>query len=124
MNKVILTGRLTADIEVKGKDSKYANFTLAVRDGRDADGEPLTQFIRCVIFGKGAEIMEQFTEKGSPLSICGRMNNSSYENEEGETRWSTSVIVDDFDLIGSGKKSEEDTKTDKNGQKPTKKYHK
>lgn len=122
MNKVILTGRLTADIELAGKkDARYANFTIAVRDGKDADGNDRAQFIRCVIFGKGAEIMEMFCAKGSPVSVCGRLNNSSYEDEDGNTRWSTSVIVDDFDLIG-GKKPEEEE--EKKPAKSAKKYHK
>ena len=118
MNKVILQGRLTADIKVEGKKTKYANFTLAVRDGVDEEGEPQAQFIRCVAFNKGAEILEQFTAKGMPLVVCGRLKNSSYEDEDGNTRYSTNVIVDDFDLIVS-KASEDNKKSSKSG-----KYHK
>ena len=121
MNKVILQGRLTADIELKGKNTKYAQFVLAVRDGVDADGEPRTQFIRCVAFGKGAEVLDQFTGKGSPLCVCGRINNSSYEDEKGETKWSTQVMVDDFDLVGSAPKEE---KQEEQPKKNSKKYHK
>lgn len=120
MNKVILMGRLTDDIKAEGKKNKYANFTLAVRDGVDQDGEAKAQFIRCVIFNKGAEVLEQYTSKGSPLCISGRLANSSYEDEEGETRYSTNVIVDDFDLIGAKK---EEAKEDKK-VKTSKKYHK
>ena len=120
MNKVILQGRLTADIEVSGKKTKYANFTLAVRDGVDEDGEPKAQFIRCVAFNKGAEILEQFTAKGMPLVVCGRLSNSSYEDEDGVTRYSINVIVDDFDLIVSKKSEDEEKKT----SKKTGKYHK
>lgn len=119
MNKVILQGRLTADIELKGKDTKYTQFVLAVRDGVDKDGEPRTQFIRCVAFGKGAELLGQFTGKGSALCICGRLNNSSYEDEDGNTQWSTQVIVDDFDFAGSSQKDKEEAP-----KKNTKKYHK
>lgn len=122
MNKVLLTGRLTDDVKLGGKgDKQYANFTLAVRDGVDEEGNNRAQFIRCVVFGKGAEVLDRFTGKGDPLSICGRLNNSKYEDEEGETRWATSVIVEDFDLIGSRRSGEEsDTKpVKKNG-----KYHK
>lgn len=119
MNKVILQGRLTADIKVEGKKTKYANFTLAVRDGVDEEGNQQAQFIRCVVFNKGAEILEQFTAKGMPLVVCGRLKNSSYEDEDGETRYSTNVIVDDFDLIVS-KASEEDNKKSSKSRK----YHK
>lgn len=116
MNKVILNGRLTDDIKVEGKKNKYANFTLAVRDGVDEDGEPKAQFIRCVIFNKGAEVLEQFTSKGYALCVSGRIANSTYEDEDGNTRYSTNVIVDDFDLLGASKKEEP--------KKANGKYHK
>lgn len=122
MNKVILQGRLTADIELKGKESKYTQFVLAVRDGVDQDGEPRTQFIRCVAFGKGAELLEKFTGKGSALCICGRLNNSSYVDEDGQTKWSTQVMVDDFDFVGSTQKDREDK--EEAPKKNSKKYHK
>ena len=124
MNKVILQGRLTADIEVSGKKTKYANFTLAVRDVVDEDGEPKAQFIRCVAFNKGAEILEQFTGKGMPLVVCGRLSTSSYEDEEGAIRYSTNVIVDDFDLIVSKKSEEDEEDKTKKTSKKSGKYHK
>lgn len=124
MNKVILQGRLTADIEVSvNKKIKYANFTLAVRDGVDEDGDSKAQFIRCVAFNKGAEILEEFTGKGMPLVVCGRLSNSSYVDEDGETRYSTNVIVDDFDLIVSKKSEDVEDKTSKKTSKSGK-YHK
>ena len=119
MNNVVLMGRLTDDIKVnESKDTKWANFTLAVRDGVDEDGNSKAQFIRCSAFNKAAEIMEKFTEKGSPLCIRGHIRVSSYENEEGETVWSTQVIVDDFDLIGAKKATpDEEEKPKKNSSK-------
>lgn len=123
MNNVVLMGRLTDDVKVQeSKDTKWANFTLAVRDGVDEEGNSKAQFIRCSVFNKAAEIMEKFTEKGSPLCIRGHIRVSSYENENGETVWSTQIIVDDFDLIGA-KKSEEDDKP-KSKKPNNKKYRK
>lgn len=118
MNKVILNGRLVADVEAaeagKGKNkTTYANFVIAVRDGKDAEGNDQAQFIRCTAFGKVAEIIEEFTSKGSAICVAGRLRNSSYEDEEGNTRYTTSVIVEDFDLIGSTKKEEKE-ETSKN----------
>lgn len=118
MNKVILNGRLVQDVETaeagKGKNkTTYANFTIAVRDGKDAEGNDQAQFIRCSAFGKVAEIIEQFTAKGSALCVCGRLKNSSYEDEDGNMKYSTSVIVEDFDLIGASKKEEEKTSKNK-----------
>jgi len=118
MNNVVLMGRLTDDVKVQtSKETKWANFTLAVRDGVDEDGNSKAQFIRCSVFNKAAEIMEKFTEKGSPLCIRGHIRVSSYENENGETVWSTQIIVDDFDLIGARKSSEEDEKPKKQNNK-------
>ena len=119
MNKVILNGRLTDDIKVEGKKNKYANFTLAVRDGVDEEGNPKAQFIRCVIFNNGADVLAQFTSKGCPLCVSGRLNNSSYEDEDGVVRYSTSVIVDDFDLLSPKKDDSKEVKKTKVG-----KYHK
>lgn len=118
MNSVILTGRLTRDAEVstygKGKEaSKVARFTVAVRDGKNAKGEATAQFIRCVAFGTGAEIMEQFTGKGQVISVRGRLKNGSYEDEKGVTRYTTDVIVEDIDLFGQASEEEPKEKTSK-----------
>ena len=118
MNNVVLMGRLTDDIKVTtgSGDTRWANFTLAVRDGVDKDGEPRTQFIRCSVFGKAADILEKFTEKGSPLCVRGHLRVSSYKDEDGKTVWSTQVIVEDFDLIGA-RKAEEETEKKTNNKK-------
>ena len=113
MNKVILNGRLVADVETAENKTTYTNFVIAVRDGKDAEGNDQAQFIRCTAFGKVAEIIEEFTSKGSAICVAGRLRNSSYEDEEGNTRYTTSVIVEDFDLIGSTKKEEKE-ETSKN----------
>lgn len=119
MNSVVLMGRLTDKVDIRvSKDTKWANFTLAVRDGVDEEGNSKAQFIRCTAFNKAAEIMEKFTEKGSPLCIRGHIRVSNYENEDGETVWSTQIIVDDFDLIGAKKASpDEEEKPKKNNKK-------
>lgn len=127
MNNVVLMGRLTDSVEVKStknSETSYANFTLAVRDGVDQDGNAKAQFIRCTAFNKVAEIIEKFTEKGSPLCIRGHLNVSTYEDEDGKTVWSTQVIVDDFDLIGARRSDENEEKSAKKSEKKpnSKKY--
>lgn len=117
MNLVVLNGRLTDDVKLEGKKLKYANFSLAVRDGVDEDGNPKAQFIRCVAFEKSAEAIAEYTKKGSPLCVRGRLNNYVYEDEDGEKRYGYNVVVEYFDLISSVAKEEKETK--KNS-----KYHK
>lgn len=128
MNKVILCGRLTDDVkvELKGKGenvTKWANFTIAVRDGVDENNEPRTQFLRCVIFGKAAELMEKFTGKGQPICVSGRLKVNFWDDENDLRHWSTTVQVDDFDLI-SARKADEDEPKQEAPKKPVKKYHK
>ena len=123
MNKVILSGRLTRDAEVteygKGKEKSYvARFSIAVRDGKDAKGNPQSQFIRCVAFGKLAELIDDFTEKGQIITVSGRLKNGSYEDEKDKiTRYTTDVVVEDLDLFGSSKGDEEEEEEEKKSSK-------
>lgn len=126
MNKTILTGRVVREPEVntygKGKDKgTVARITIAVRDGKDAEGNDQAQFIRCVAFGKLAEIIEKFTDKGQVVSVCGRLRNSSYEDEDGVTRYNTDVVIEDLDLFG--RSSDNTDEEEEKPKKTNKKYH-
>lgn len=98
MNSLAMIGRLTADPvvrETKGKDPiAVANFTLAVpRIGsEDAD------FIRCVAFGKTADFLEEYAHKGLRVGITGRIQTGSYEDKDGNTVYTTDVIVERVDF--------------------------
>lgn len=113
MNIVCISGRLAADPEIveygKGKNAgKIARIVVAVRDGLDENGEPKAQFLRCVVFGNGANVFEQFAEKGMAVSVNGRLKNGSYEDKDGITRYTTDINVTDFDLLGSRKSEDEE----------------
>lgn len=127
MNTVCLAGRLTRDIEVKeyGKakeKSKIGTLTIAVRDGLDENGEPRTQFIRCVAWGKTCDVLEQFTEKGQWISIVGRIKNGSYEDKDGIVRYTTDVYITDFDLTGKPVDRDDEDEEEKPARS-NKKYH-
>lgn len=128
MNKVILSGRLTRDAEIteygKGKDKgMVARFSVAVRDGQNAKGEPQAQFIRCVAFGKLAELMEKFTEKGMVITVCGRLKNGSYDDPKDKvTRYTTDVVVEDVDLFFKAR-SEEDEEDEEEDKRSSAKRH-
>ena len=128
MNKVILSGRMTRDAEItvygKGKEkSKVARFSIAVRDGKDAKGEPQAQFIRCVGFGALAELIEKFTEKGQIITVSGRLKNGSYEDEKKITRYTTDVVIEDLDLF-SFASHDEDNEDEEEEEKSSKKSYK
>ncbi len=107
-NKVILMGNLTRDVEMRTTPSgqTVANFSLAVsRSWKDQSGQTQeqTSFINCVAWGKAGEIIAQYTSKGSPLLVSGRLDQRSYEDKDGNKRQAVEVNVEDFNFIGGGR---------------------
>lgn len=106
LNKVILMGRLTADIEVNSTDSgrKVANFTLAVdRDYTDSNGERETDFINCTAWEGKAGFLREWFGKGDSVIVGGSLYVSHYE-KNGEKRSSSFVSVNDIYFTGEKKK--------------------
>lgn len=104
MNVVSLIGRLTKDIElIKTPSGKMVGkFNLAVNNPFNKD-QP--DYIICVVWEKKAELMEKYLGKGSQVGVSGRLNVRSYDDGKGEKRWSTTVIIQDFFLLGSKNES-------------------
>ena len=103
MNKVILVGRMGKDPEVKTTEkTTIANFTLATKEYNDG-----TEWHNIVAFGKTAEVVERFTSKGSQVGVEGRLQTRSWENNEGERRWTTEIVVERLELLGSKEQKEE-----------------
>ncbi len=104
INRVVLTGRLTRDVDLRYTPSgaAVANFTLAVdRRFTNQAGERESDFINCVMWRKSAENFSNFTRKGSLVGIDGRLQTRSYENQQGQRVWVTEVVADDFSLLES-----------------------
>ena len=99
MNKVILMGRLTQNPEVRYSQAAeplaIARYTLAVNRRFKRQGEPDADFINCVSFGKSAEFAEKYYKKGQMVSIVGRLQVRSWEDQNGQKRWSTDVVVEE-----------------------------
>lgn len=99
MNKVILMGRLTKDPEVRYSQSAepiaVARYTLAVNRRFKRDGEPDADFINCVAFGKSGEFAEKYYKKGQLVSIVGRLQVRSWDDQSGQKRWSTEVVAEE-----------------------------
>lgn len=110
MNKTILTGRLTADPDVKyttGQEPMaIASYTLAVqRDFKNKDGNYDADFIRCKAFGKRGEFVEKYLHKGMKILAEGRLQSGSYE-KDGQTHYTTDLIVDRHEFCESRKDSQ------------------
>ena len=110
MNKVILMGRLVKEPEVRysqGAESfAIARYTLAVNRRFKRQGEPEADFINCVAFGKTGEFAEKYFKKGQMVSVVGRLQVRSWEDNEGRKRWSTDVIVEEQYFVESKRDSE------------------
>lgn len=97
MNKVILTGRITKDPELKYTANGISNikFSLAVDRGvKDASGNKQSDFINCVVFGTTADFMSKYIKKGFMLAVEGKIQTGSYTNQQGQTIYTTDVFVD------------------------------
>ena len=104
MNNFFGVGRLVADPEVKESENgkKYSNFTVAVpRSYKNADGEYDTDFLDVVTFGPIADNTAEYCNKGDLIGIKGRIETSSYENEDGEKKKSTQIVADRISFISS-----------------------
>lgn len=102
MNKVDLTGRLTADAEVRySNETAVARYTLAVDRKYKKDGEPSADFIRCVTFGKNGEFAEKYLRKGMKIAISGRIQTGSYTKQDGQKVYTTDVVVEEHEFCES-----------------------
>ena len=105
MNKVVLVGRLTRGPNVRYSQGEnqmcVARFTLAVdrRRGRNQDGNGQTaDFISCVAFGRTGEFVEKYAKKGMKFDVAGRIQTGSYQNKDGQTVYTTDVVVEEIEF--------------------------
>ena len=104
MNRVELVGRLTAKPELRytGSNVPFARFTVAVnRTFSGANGERETDFINCVTWRKQAENLCQYQDKGSLISVEGRIQTGSYDAQDGSKRYTTDVVADSIQFLGT-----------------------
>lgn len=106
MNNANLVGRLTRPVDLRYTQTgiAYGSFTLAVnRKYKNKDGEREVDFINCVIWKKGAELLANYTQKGSLIGVSGPIQTRSYDNQQGQRVYVTEVLVENFDFLESRK---------------------
>lgn len=102
MNKVILCGRITKDLEVKQTPNNIAvcSFTVAVdRRFKDAAGNKQTDFINCVAWRQQATLLGNYFHKGSRIMLVGNLQSRSYDDQNGQKRYVTEVMVDEIEFV-------------------------
>lgn len=103
MNKVVLIGRTTSDIELRYTTNQTAvtRFNLAVDRRTKEDG---TDFITCKAWGKTAELLEKYINKGDRIGIEGRIETGSYE-KDGRKIYTTEVVVESIEFLTAKKET-------------------
>ncbi len=102
MNRVMLIGRLTAKPELRytGSNLPYARFSVAVnRTFSNAQGQRETDFINVVVWRKQAENVCNFLDKGSLVSVEGRIQTGSYDDKDGNKRYTMDVVADSVQFL-------------------------
>jgi single-strand DNA-binding protein len=111
-NRVTLLGNLTRDPELKYTQSgtPIVNITLALnRKWKDQSGEPKEEvsFIDCTAWSRTAEVIGQYTKKGHPLLVEGRLKQDVWEDKQtGQKRSKVGVVIETMTLLGGGRRGD------------------
>jgi single-strand DNA-binding protein len=112
MNKAILIGNLGQDAELKYTNAGTAvmNFRMAVTETWTKDGEKKerTEWFTCVMWGRRAEGVSKYMTKGIKLAVEGRIENKSWEDQQGQKRISTQINVDNLHLLSKAPRRDDD----------------
>ena len=105
VNKVILVGRLGRDPETRytSGGQAVANFSVATDESyKDRNGErqKRTEWHKIVVWGKQAEIAQQYLKKGSLVFIEGRIQSREWQDKEGQKRTSFEIVATNFRMLG------------------------
>ena len=107
MNKVILMGRLTRDVETRySGETAIARYSLAVDRKYKKEGEATADFINCVAFGKSGEFAEKYLKKGMKIAVTGRIQTGSYTDKDGKKVYTTDIVVEEHEFCESKGTSE------------------
>ena len=120
MNNVVLIGRLARDTELSytpNTQTAVCRFTIAVdrprRQGEDAGAD----FIRITVWGRQAETCDRYLSKGRQVAVQGRIQTGSYKDRDGQTVYTTDVVADRVEFLGSvqGENSRSDGRNHQSG---------
>lgn len=106
-NSVLLMGNLGSDPEFSKFENgrMLARISLATNEtyrNKNGDTVTKTEWHRCIAWGKTAELMNKLLNKGKRIAVRGKLTYSAYEDKEGVQRYSTEIVVDEFELMDGG----------------------
>ena len=125
VNKVILVGNLGADPEIRrlNNGDPVVNLRIATseswRDKNSGDRRERTEWHRVVVWGKSAEHCNNYLSKGRQVYVEGRIQTRKYTDKEGVERYSTEVVADTVQFLGSRQGGQEHKPNGSNGSNAT-----
>jgi single-strand DNA-binding protein len=110
--KVIIQGNVTADIEEKvtASGTSVCNFNVAVNRYSKEPGAAKADFFTVVAWKEKASFISRNFKKGSPILICGRLENREWQDKNGNKRISTEIIAEEVSFVGGGAENATETK--------------
>lgn len=124
MNKVVLIGRITKDPELRfipGSGVAVCTFSIAVDRRKVKDKEQVTDFFKIVVWGKQGENVANYMSKGKLIGISGRIENRSYEGNDGIKRYVTEIVAEEVQFLE--KKSDTNTANSNNTNTENQEYN-
>lgn len=117
MNAVNLTGRLTADVELKTTPNgkSVCSYTLAVNRPKVKE---TTDFIVCVTWNQGAEYLGKYAHKGDRVGVTGVLTSRSWKDKDGNNRISFEVVTDTVEILSNASNSQNGGQMANNTDKP------
>jgi len=112
VNKVILVGRLGADPEVKNisPTSTVARLSLATSESwtdKEGQKQERTEWHRVVVWGKLADLCGKYLAKGRQVYVEGRLQTRSWEDQQGQKKYSTEIVANTVQFLGAGGEARE-----------------
>lgn len=103
INRVVLVGRLTKDpvLRKTANGASVVSFTVACTRRFKQEGQPDADFINTVAWNKTADIVSQYTHKGSLVGVEGRIQTRSYDDKDGKRVYVTEVVADSVQFLES-----------------------
>lgn len=109
MNKVLILGRLTSKPELRytASNTEYTRFGVAVnRNFTNEDGTRDADFINVVAWRKQAETICKYFDKGNQIAVEGRLQTGSYDDKDGNKRYTVDVALESFEFVDAKKREE------------------
>ncbi len=110
MNKIVITGNLCKDIELRYTTSNIPvlqNSVAVKNDFKNANGEYDSEFINIVVWRQTAEFLKNYAAKGSKVLVEGRLTTRSYDKQDGTKGYVTEVVAEKVELLDAKKKENE-----------------